>query len=147
VHFFEFNLMLNRWRLLKVSSKSEIRLQLYWDFIMMLSTYNLRLRPIWSLKQNWIHHWYVAPAFFSWWYTLFAPLVEGAGKVSRSAATTTTFRMTLAKAGLGTPSWLMVVTTSLARAWALVWSIVTARSISSADLWWCSSVRSASIVA
>jgi hypothetical protein len=38
VHFFGFNLMLNCQRLLKVSSKSEMRLQRFLDFIMMLLT-------------------------------------------------------------------------------------------------------------
>jgi hypothetical protein len=38
VHFSGFNLMLNHQRLLKVSSRSEMRLQLFHDLIMMSLT-------------------------------------------------------------------------------------------------------------
>jgi hypothetical protein len=38
VRFFGFNLMLNRQRLLKVSSWSEMRLSLFQDFVTMSST-------------------------------------------------------------------------------------------------------------
>jgi hypothetical protein len=50
--FSGFNLMLNHRRLLKVSSRSEMRLSLCRDFV----TMTLRLRPICSLKQNCIRH-------------------------------------------------------------------------------------------
>jgi hypothetical protein len=52
VHFFGFSLMLNRLRLLNVSSKSAMRLLLFQDFTTMLSTYTSRLRPTYPLKQN-----------------------------------------------------------------------------------------------
>jgi hypothetical protein len=38
VHFSGFNLMLNHWRLLKVSSKLKMRLSLFQDFIIVSST-------------------------------------------------------------------------------------------------------------
>jgi hypothetical protein len=57
---------------------------------------------------------------FNWWYTLPTTLVEGVGKVSRSAATAATFWLALAKVGRGTPSQLMAVVIALARVWPLV---------------------------
>jgi hypothetical protein len=65
VHFSGFNLMLKCLMLLKVSSRSVMRLLLYWDFTMMSLTKTFRLRPICPLKQKCIHRWYVAPGFFS----------------------------------------------------------------------------------
>jgi hypothetical protein len=47
----------------------------------------------------------------------------------------------LAKVGCGAPSWLMVVATTLARACALVRSILVVCSILSADLRWCNSIN------
>jgi hypothetical protein len=73
-------------------------------------------------------------------YTLLTPLVEGAGRVSKSAATVATFWLTLAKVGGGVSSWLMVAEMTQARARALVKSMVAARFIPSAVLCRCISV-------
>jgi hypothetical protein len=51
---------------------------------------------------------------FNWWYTLPTMLVEGAVKVSESAAMVAMFWMALVKVGRGTPSQWMVVVTVLA---------------------------------
>jgi hypothetical protein len=60
--------------------------------------------------------------------------VEGAGRVSKSAAAATTFWLALANVGRGVPSWLMAVAMALTKARALVKSMVAARSISSMAL-------------
>jgi hypothetical protein len=75
------------------------------------------------------------------------PISEGAGKVSRHAATTAMLWMALAKVGRGASSSLMAVATALARAQALMSSIITTGSISSAGLLWCKSVNWASMAA
>jgi hypothetical protein len=77
---------------------------------------------------------------FSRWYTLPTPSVEGSDRVSKSAAAVATFWLALVKVGCGIPSWLMAATMTLARAWALVKSMVVAHSISITALRWCSSV-------
>jgi hypothetical protein len=56
---------------------------------------------------------------FSCWYTLPTLSIEGAGRVSKSAMTETTFWEALAKMGRGVPSWLMATATALAQAWTL----------------------------
>jgi hypothetical protein len=82
---------------------------------------------------------------FSWQYTLSTLLVEGAGKVSRSAAAMTMFWLVLAKVGHRAPSRLMAAMMSLARARALVNSTFMVCSVSSVDLRWCSLVIWASM--
>jgi hypothetical protein len=68
----------------------------------------------------------------SWRYTLSAPLVEGASKVSRSAIAAAMFWLALAKLCRGAPSWLIATVTTLAQAQALLRSIVAVHSILSA---------------
>jgi hypothetical protein len=53
---------------------------------------------------------------FNCWYTLLALSVEGAGRVSKSDATTATFWLALGKVVCGIPSWLMVTVMALAQA-------------------------------
>jgi hypothetical protein len=60
---------------------------------------------------------------FSVRYTLSTPSAEGVGKVSRSAAATAMFWLTLAKVGRGLPLLFMVAAMSLA------WPRTVARSI------------------
>jgi hypothetical protein len=81
---------------------------------------------------------------FSWQYTLSTPSVEDAGRVSKSAAVVATLRLAQAKVGRGIPSWLIAAETALARARALVRSMVVARSAPSVALHRCSSVSWAS---
>jgi hypothetical protein len=68
--------------------------------------------------------------FFSCWYTLPTPSVEGASNVSKSAPTTTMFWLALAKVG----------------SYRSTRSIVVAWLASSIDSHWCSSASLASMV-
>jgi hypothetical protein len=65
----------------------------------------------------------------SWRYTLSTPSAEGAANVSRSTATVVTFWLALVKAGHGPPSRLMAGAMPLGRAWEVVRSTVTTRSV------------------
>jgi hypothetical protein len=53
---------------------------------------------------------------FNCWYNFLALSVEGAGRVSKSAAAAATFWLSLGKVVCAVPSWLMAMVMALARA-------------------------------
>jgi hypothetical protein len=83
----------------------------------------------------------------NWQYNLSTPLVEAAGSVSRSVAATVMIWLPLAKACCCSPSQLVVGTTPLARAQAVVRSNVWILSASSVGLCWGKSYGWATVIA